>query len=170
MSDAGAQAGKLVELLIDDATWASGTKARRQEWRLAVDEVLNEGVFEFPRGGPHRALLTVLPTQVLLDVHAPDGRAVAQIHMPVDELRPRMAEYMDVVQEMSKLGVGSNSPRLEALDIAKRLVHDEAGDLVEELCRPLAPDHATARRLFTLLVTLFYDTTTLAASFHPLRR
>src|SRR5260370_9873017 len=155
MTDVGAQPGRLVELLIDDATWASGTKARRQEWRLAINEVLNDGIFGLPRGGPHRALITLLPTQVLLDVHAPDGRAVSQIRMPVEELRPRMAEYMDVVQEMSKLGVSSNSPRLEALDIAKRLVHDEAGELIEELCRPLAPDHATARRLFPLLAPPF---------------
>ena len=72
---------------------------------------------------------------------------------------------MQIIGEMSKLSVGGNSPRLEALDIAKRITHDEAGEAIASAMRGL-PDHATARRLFTLLVTLYHDTTRLAAPAH----
>ena len=77
-----------------------------------------------------------------------------------------MAEYLETIVEMSKLVTSPNSPRLEALDIAKRITHDEAGETVVALLGPLAPDHATARRFFTLLVTLLHDTTRLGAA-HP---
>jgi uncharacterized protein (UPF0262 family) len=70
---------------------------------------------------------------------------------------------------MAKLGVSANSPRLEALDIAKRITHDEAGETVLTLLGALKPDHGTARRFFTLLVTLLYDTTRLGSS-EPARR
>ena len=81
-----------------------------------------------------------------------------------DEQQSIMAEYMETIGEMAKLGVSQNSPRLEALDIAKRITHDEAGETVVSLLGALKPDHATARRFFTLLVTLLYDTTRLG---HP---
>ena len=76
---------------------------------------------------------------------------------------------METIVEMGKLVASPNSPRLEALDIAKRITHDEAGEAVLGLLGPLAPDHATARRFFTLLVTLLYDTTRLGVA-HPRRR
>ena len=59
------------------------------------------------------------------------------------------------------VSLGDNSPRLEALDIAKRIIHDEAAETLQARCRLLRPSHPTARRLFTLLVTLRHDTANL---------
>lgn len=160
--------GKLKELLIDDATWSAGSAARRHEWRLAIDEILHEGRFVLPETEATRAIVTVTGTKVLFDVHL-DGKLTSRHELPLEQLRPLMAEYMETITEMSKLGVSTNSPRLEALDIAKRITHDEAGETVVTLLGPLKPDHATARRFFTLLVTLIYDTTKLVGP-HPLRK
>jgi len=154
--------GRLTELLIDDATWSAGSTARRHEWRLAIEEILTAGRFQLPEGlATARAIVTVAPTRVLVDVRGDDGRLLSQHALPLEVLRPLMAEYMETIVEMSKLVTSPNSPRLEALDIAKRLTHDEAGETVVALLGPLAPDHATARRFFTLLVTLLHDTTRL---------
>lgn len=162
--------GRLTELLIDDATWSAGSTARRHEWRLAIDEILHEGRFTLPADvAAARALVTVAPTRVLFDVRADDGRMVSHHELPLSVLRPLMAEYLETITEMSKLGVSANSPRLEALDIAKRITHDEAGEAVLSLLADVKPDHATARRFFTLLVTLLHDTTRLGTA-HPRRR
>jgi uncharacterized protein (UPF0262 family) len=159
--------GRLAELLIDDATWSAGSTARRHEWRLAINEILQEGRFRLPQGVEGaRAIVTVAATRVLFDVRGADGHVVAQKQLPLEALRPLMAEYMETITEMSKLGVSANSPRLEALDIAKRITHDEAGETVLSLLGELGPDHGTARRFFTLLVTLLHDTTRLGAA-HP---
>jgi uncharacterized protein (UPF0262 family) len=155
----------LHELRIDEATWSAGSLTRRHEWRLAIAEVVQEGRFEAAEGtGPLSALLEVAPRRARLAV------GETQHELPIGELKPLMEEYMQICGEMSKLGVGANSPRLEALDIAKRITHDEAGELLRNSLRGLRPDHATARRLFTLLVTLYFDTTRLAATAHPVRR
>jgi len=161
--------GRLSELLIDDATWSAGSTVRRHEWRLAIDEILQEGRFGLPDGVEGaRATVTLAPTRVLFDVRAADGHLVAQKELPLSVLRPLMAEYMETIVEMSKLVASANSPRLEALDIAKRITHDEAGETVVSLLGELRPDHGTARRFFTLLVTLLHDTTRLAAAqAHP---
>jgi uncharacterized protein (UPF0262 family) len=160
----------ITDILIDDATWQSGSSSRRQEWRLAIDEVLLEGRFQPTEGveneRPLRALVTVEPTQVRFEVHSGRGAHLLTHELPFDAIRPLMTEYMEVCIEMGKLAVGDNSPRLEALDIAKRITHDEAGEVVARLFHRLGPDHATARRIFTLIVTLLYDTTRLALA-HP---
>jgi uncharacterized protein (UPF0262 family) len=162
-------ADRLTELLIDDATWSAGSTARRHEWRLAIDEILHEGRFELPDGVTGaRAIVTLAPTRVLFDVCTEDGHLLSHHELPLQVLRPLVHEYLDTIGEMSKLGVSSNSPRLEALDIAKRITHDEAGETVVSLLRGVGPDHATARRFFTLLVTLLHDTTRLVGP-HPPR-
>src|SRR4051812_31445903 len=157
----------LTELRLDETTWSAGTAARKGEWRVAIAEVVSEGQFESPHDGPHLALLTLLgDNKARLEVRDAAGQPVATHELPIRELKPLMDEYMQICGEMSKLGVGSNSPRLEALDIAKRITHDEAGEALEAAMRALGPDHGTARRLFTLLVTLYHDTTRLAAPAH----
>ena len=158
---------RLTELLIDDATWSAGSTARRHEWRLAINEILTEGRFQLPENlAAGRAIVTLAPTRVLFDVSSEDGRVVSHHELPLEALRPLMSEYIETIVEMGKLVTSPNSPRLEALDIAKRITHDEAGETVVALLKPLALDHATARRFFTLLVTLLHDTTRLGGA-HP---
>jgi uncharacterized protein (UPF0262 family) len=161
---------RLKELLIDDATWSAGSPVRRHEWRLAIDEILQEGRFQLPAENDGRALVTLRPTSVAVEVRDGAGHVVARQELPLSVLRPLMNEYMETIQEMSKLKLSANSPRLEALDIAKRLTHDEAGETVVALLGALRPDHGTARRFFTLLVTLLFDTTRLGSTVHAPRR
>jgi len=46
--------------------------------------------------------------------------------------------------------------------MAKRVAHNAAARALQQSLASLAPDHPTARRLFTLVLTLFVDTTRLA--------
>jgi uncharacterized protein (UPF0262 family) len=161
-------AATLADLRIDEATWSAGSGDRRHEWRLAIQEVLSEGTFESDDGltGPFHGLVKLEPGRVRFEWADAVGGALAASEIPKNQIEPLVKEYMQTIVEMSKLGVGSNSPRLEALDIAKRITHDEAGEVIESHLRGLRPDHPTSRRIFTLLVTLFHDTTKLAAPPH----
>jgi uncharacterized protein (UPF0262 family) len=160
-------AATLTGLRLDEATWSAGSGARKNEWRVAIAEVVQEGRFEAASDGKYEALLTLAGDRARLEC-AGDvaSHPLAPLDLPIRELKPLMDEYMQICAEMSKLGVSANSPRLEALDIAKRITHDEAGESLRAAMRALKPDHATARRLFTLLVTLYHDTTRLAAPPH----
>lgn len=158
-------ASHIAQALIDDAAWEGAPRTRRHEWRTVLDELLAEGRFELPDGalassdGALRLLVSVLHDGVLLDVCTLTGQEVALVELRLDALADPIREYVGICRDMVKLAEGQNSPRIEALDIAKRLVHDEAAETVRLLCRALRPDLATARRLFTLIVTLHVDTT-----------
>jgi uncharacterized protein (UPF0262 family) len=151
--------GKLASLKLDEATFRIGAPVRQHEWELICDEIAREGAFEkIP--APVHAVLHYAPGQVALEING------ARHPLPLDVLRPNLAEYMDICQKMVKLGLGSNSPQLEALDIAKRITHDDAGETIRAALREIGPDLPTSRQIFTLLVTLFYDTTQLSVPPH----
>lgn len=166
---------RLSELRIDENTWNAGSTVRRQEWRLCIQELLSEGNFELAgsldSNGPDGALkgrITLASTELRVDFENEQGQPVASHALEVAELEPLIDAYMQTCLEMTKLGLGLSSPRLEALDIAKRITHDEAGELIVSRFTILRVDHATARRLFTLVVTLFHDTSRLAAPPHTI--
>ncbi len=154
----------LADIRIDDATWEAATPERRHEWRQALTELLEEHRIEAAE--PLKLLVSVAGGNVVLDAHTLDGKPWTRIELPFQSLSPHFQEYFDICRDMGKLGEGSQSPRLEALDIAKRIAHDEAAETLQRLCSPLRPDHATCRRLFTLLVTLHFDTTRLLLPHH----
>jgi uncharacterized protein (UPF0262 family) len=135
----------LQDVRIDEATWSTGSHARRLEWRTAVRDLLDSHYFN----------IDAPPFSLDLTWHA-DASAELVARAGDEEL---CALYVGICREMVTLGSNPNSPKLEAFDIAKRISHDEGGETVCELCRPLRPDHGTGRRLFTLLVTLHTDTT-----------
>jgi uncharacterized protein (UPF0262 family) len=157
--------GALSEIRIDETTWEKGSDGNKAEWRTAIHDLVSVGEFALPEGGV-RALVTLAPDAIRFDVLTSDGRVAAAQALSLAELRPLAREYIDTCAELARVGLGAHSPRLEALDIAKRITHDEAGQLIESRLQLARPDHATARRIFTLLVTLLHDTTRIGITPH----
>lgn len=159
----------LTEALIDDATWSAAGRDRRREWRVALDELLGDHLFGI-EGEPQLRMLVsaAQASHISLDLRTADGRELVHVELPLEVLGGHLQEYLDICREMGKLGVGENSPRLEALDIAKRIAHDEAAETIQRLCASLRPDHGTCRRLFSLIVALHFDTTRLLLPHHRL--
>src|SRR5262249_44052025 len=116
-----------------------------------------------------RMLITLRNGRVLVEAQSLDGENKdSAIHDEIGlaDLESHLREYFRICTEMGHLDIGANSPKLEALDIAKRLAHNDAAKTVQRLFRALRPDHATARRIFTLIVTLHFDTTRLVRPHH----
>lgn len=161
-------AAQLTEILIDDATWGAAKPERRREWRVVLDDLLAEHSFDVGVRSGLRALVTLLPGRVLVEARAPGATDDAAIReeITVADLEKPLREYLKICADLIELDEGSGSPRLEALDMAKRLVHDDGGRAVQRLFRSLRPDHATSRQLFTLILTLHVDTTRLVRPHH----
>ena len=66
-----------------------------------------------------------------------------------------MKEYQEVIEGIVQVGSTGGRGRFEAMDYGKKVVHDEAGELLQELLEDIAElPLSTARRLFTLLFLL----------------
>ena len=148
------------EITIDPSLWETGTEARRHEWRGAMEGLLRgqDVVFRTDL----RSLLVLRTEQGFIFRSESGGdEPISDITLPYDKLNDHIHEYVDVVRQLAKAAPAGSLARLEALDMAKKVCHDRAARVVERACRILGVDHATARRIFTLLVTLKVDTTRL---------
>ena len=154
----------LADVRIDETLWSRASPERRREWGQAARELVEE--HRIADGAPLRLEIRLDGGDAVLEATTIDGERAATIAVPMSALRPHFQEYIAICRDLGRLGESQQSPRLEALDIAKRLSHDEAADTLVPLVAALGADHATCRRLFTLLVTLQFDTTRLALPHH----
>ena len=144
---------------LDDALWQAGPETRRAEWRLAIQEILEEQELTLPPGASVLHVALAPAETRLVFAASPESANGLTIALPHEALTPHLSGYVDVCRQMGDAGAAS--PRLEALDMAKKLAHDAAARAIASFLEPLAPDHATCRRLFTLLLTVHVDTTKL---------
>jgi uncharacterized protein (UPF0262 family) len=144
---------------LDPTLWQGAPETRRAEWRLAIHELLEECSLTVPPGASVLHV-TVVPGETRLVLAASPERAHGlTLALPHAALTPHLNGYVDVCRQMADEGAAS--ARLEALDMAKKLAHDDAAKALADLLEPLSPDHVTCRRLFTLLLTVHVDTTKL---------
>lgn len=164
---------RLEDLEIDPRTWNEADEGRRREWRAAMDELLGASDLRFKSPGVRLriAVATEGATLTLTGGPGDAGAAVAEAHVPWDALTKQVREYVDIVRQMDSAESGRGSARLEALDMAKKLVHDDAARRLRGALSALEVDHETARRLFTLLFALRVDTSRLMGyrSHRPVR-
>lgn len=147
------------EIRIDDALWQSANQVRRREWRTLLADVPIAELW------PDRACRTVV---VRCDdagfgfaLYMVDGSA-QRLELPRSEIDAVLTEYLGVISRLEDDGL--NAARAEALDMAKRVVHDDAARKLGASIPHIGAGLRACRKLFSLLVSLAADTTKLSAA------
>ena len=157
----------LVEIRIDDTDWNAASDERRREWRVLIAELIEH---QPPDGaGDLRLSIASGSAETILSLERLDGTLASRAALPDDALAPHFRAYLEVCKQMTMLDEGSHSARLEALDMGKKVTHDRAARSIHERCPAIVSDHPTARRLFSLLTSLKFDTTRLHGLAGPQR-
>lgn len=151
--EASTSEAKLSAIEIVESGLSEFSPARRMELEVYAKEMLMPGECVFVEGASELHVLGSREAYALK--LAPGGEEVSVLK---EDLRKLMTEYIDTVRAIAK---ARQIEKLETLDMAKKVTHDKAGRLLERRCRALGVDHPTARRLFSLLLTLRHDTTRL---------
>ncbi len=97
------------------------------------------------------------PSGVTLALCSPTAETprLAQYRVLWSSLRRLLKDYSEVIANIVNTGMNAGGSRFEAMDYGKKVVHDEAGEEIQELLEEtMILDLATARRLFTLLFLL----------------
>jgi uncharacterized protein (UPF0262 family) len=146
----------LTAIVIDDRTLERGSQAQHAEWEANIRELLAKvrGNFEVD------ATLQVSVTEqgFVLELQGGSGATLGTVVIPHELLSEHITEYVDIVRQIDRVE-GVN--QMEALDMAKKVTHDRAGRVLKRELRQFGLDLETARRLFTLLLSLRVDTTRL---------
>ena len=151
----------LRDVRFDETTWESATPVRRMEWRAAIEALVAEGRLA---GRYDDAYLLVSPGKdaIVLDFLDDDGEVRASERVSLTLLADVVREYVDIIGRMDADSSIRDVTHLEALDMAKKVVHDKAARVLTTAHPDIGRDLGTYRRLFTLLLVTHIDTTALA--------
>lgn len=141
-------------VLIDERTLQRGSEAQHTEWDAIVRELLSRAKSNIEE--PASLQVSVTEQGFVMNFQTDEKRVLGTIVISHQLLSEHITEYIDIVRQIADAD-GLN--QMEALDMAKKVTHDRAGRVLKRELRDFGVDLETARRLFTLLLSLRVDTT-----------
>ncbi len=133
------------------------TPELQQETDLALYDLAEDNRFRLtdpPVAGPYSLAVGLEGGRLVLEV-TPGARPPVRLEIPLSVLRDMVEDYAAVCERY--FGAVRHLPRseIEAIDTDRRAIHEEGAHLLSDaLIGRADTDHATARRLFTLLCAL----------------
>lgn len=128
------------------------------ERQAAIDGLIREAVFQplNDRESPYIIFLTTQNNHIVLNIKNAGGIMLPAFGLSLSPYRRIMRDYFMMIDSYEQARAHQVTPgRLEAIDMGRRGLHDEAGHLViDRLKDKVHMDHPTARRFFTLICSL----------------
>jgi uncharacterized protein (UPF0262 family) len=151
--------GRLAAVTLDEASLGRTNDDVEHERRVAIYDLLEENKFRpvGHQGGPYALQLGISGNRLVFDIRLADNTPVIAHMLSLAPFRRVVKDYF-VVCDSYYTAIRTATPdRIEALDMARRSLHDEGSGLVmERLKRKVDLDFDTARRLFTLISVLHW--------------
>jgi uncharacterized protein (UPF0262 family) len=147
----------LRDFRIDEDTWAAASPMRRAEWRTAIDDLRDAALS--PRFADRYALLTAETSAMRLDFLDDGGHVRETVTVPLAVLEPHVKEYLAIIRRLDEGAGHREASWIEAVDMAKKVVHDSAGRALAATVPNFSDDLEAHRRLFTMLLSVIVDTT-----------
>jgi uncharacterized protein (UPF0262 family) len=153
------KAGRLAAVTLDEASLGNVNDEIEHERRVAIYDLLEDNSFR-PTGhdgGPYTLQLGITGARLVFDIRLTDGTPVIAHMLSLAPFRRIVKDYFTVCDSYYAAIRTATPDRIEAIDMARRALHDEGSTLVtERLKRKVDLDSDTARRLFTLITVLHW--------------
>lgn len=147
---------RIIDIELDERTILRRSDDIERERRVAIFDLLEANSFQ-PAGhdGPFRILLRIEDNRLAVDLRDEAGAPLETIRLGLARFKRPVRDYFAICETYFK-AVRSDSPKgLETIDMARRALHNEAAELLQEsLAGRIEMDFDTARRLFTLICVL----------------
>ncbi|MEM7492398.1 MAG: UPF0262 family protein [Pseudomonadota bacterium] len=148
---------RLVSVEIDDETLAASGPDAEHERRVAIFDLIEANTFEVidHDRGPYTLHLSMQDRKLVFDVRTEGGEPVHVFVLSMSPFRGVIRDYFMICESYYEAIRNSTPHQIEAIDMARRGIHNEGSDLMEErLEGKVRVDFDTARRLFTLICAL----------------
>ena len=127
------------------------------ERATAIADLLEDNSFAPASGlhGPFNVHLAIEENRLSLEITSTTDGSNEVIVLPLAPFRRIVKDYFIVCESYYEAVRSGRLGQVEAIDMGRRGLHDEGSTLLmERLADKVAIDHATARRLFTLICVL----------------
>jgi uncharacterized protein (UPF0262 family) len=151
--------GRLTSVTLDETSLGNANDEIEHERRVAIYDLLEDNSFR-PTGhdgGPYTLQLGITGARLVFDIRLTDGTPVIAHMLSLAPFRRIVKDYFTVCDSYYAAIRTATPDRIEAIDMARRALHDEGSNLVtERLKRKVDLDFDTSRRLFTLITVLHW--------------
>jgi uncharacterized protein (UPF0262 family) len=157
MTSAPSAAQRIAAIILDERTVVRRSPAIEDERAAAIADLLKGNQFTplSGRAGPFHLHLAIEENRLAMEIRAPAEGSHETIVLPLAPFRRIVKDYFLICESHYEAIRGKGLAQLEAIDVGRRSLHDEGSALlIERLADKVAIDHATARRLFTLICVL----------------
>jgi uncharacterized protein (UPF0262 family) len=148
---------RLIDIRLDEASLPAASADAEHDRRVAVFDLLEQNVFalEGLDAGPYALRLSIVEQRLVFQVHDSEGVERRAFILSLSAFRKTIRDYFAICDSYYDAIRTATPDRIEAIDMARRGLHNEGSDvLVERLAGKARIDHDTARRLFTLICAL----------------
>jgi uncharacterized protein (UPF0262 family) len=150
---------RLVSVTLDEASIGRGAADQEHERQIAIYDLLDENSFALPGrdDGPYGLKIALQDAKLALEIVDGRGTLLVAHILSLTPFRGLLKDYF-MICESYYAAIRTAMPRqIEAIDMGRRAIHDEAADLlIERLKGKIACDRDTARRIFTLVAALHW--------------
>lgn len=148
---------RIVNIALDEQSVVRRTREIEQEREIAIYDLLEANHFAptGSEGGPYNLILGIEENRLVFDIRLESDEAHGRVMLSMTPFRRVIKDYFLVCESYFKAIRTAPPSQIEALDMGRRGLHDEASVLLRErLAGKIDVDNDTARRLFTLICVL----------------
>jgi uncharacterized protein (UPF0262 family) len=153
---------RLVSVEIDEDTLAASGPEAEHERRVAIFDLIEDNSFAVENheaGGPYCLALSLNERKLVFDISDEAGAPVHTFILSMTPFRSIIRDYFLICESYYEAIRNSSPHQIEAIDMARRGIHNEGSELVaERLKGKVEVDFDTSRRLFTLICALHAGT------------
>ena len=127
------------------------------ERKVAIFDLLEENSFSLRNGnaGPYQLKLRIKDNRLIFNLHDGNNQHLSDISLPIRAFRRIVKDYFLICDSYFEAIKTKAPSQIEAIDMARRGLHNEGADLLQErMAEHVEMDMQTARRLFTLICVL----------------
>lgn len=148
---------RIAAIALDEHSVVARSKPIEQEREVAISDILEKNFFRLKtsEGGPYHLTLGVEENRLVLDIALEGGVAHGKVMLSLTPFSKVIKDYFLVCDTYYKAIRTAPPHQIEALDMGRRALHDEASTILRKrLEDKVELDFDTARRLFTLICVL----------------
>tara|TARA_E500000331_G_C16853892_1_gene539004 strand:- start:131 stop:604 length:474 start_codon:yes stop_codon:yes gene_type:complete len=127
------------------------------ERKVAIFDLLEENSFSLRNGnaGPYQLKLRIKDNRLIFNLRDGNNQHLSDISLPIRAFRRIVKDYFLICDSYFEAIKTKAPSQIEAIDMARRGLHNEGADLLQErMAEHVDMDMQTARRLFTLICVL----------------
>jgi uncharacterized protein (UPF0262 family) len=150
---------RLIALELDESLGQGPSADAEHERQVAIYDLLEANTFSLGNGvkGPYRLRLSSAEGRLVFTFLDTTESPVYTIALSLTPFRRVVKDYFTICDSYYTAIRSSSPQQIETIDMARRGIHNEGSELLQERLKGKAEfDFDTARRLFTLVCALIW--------------